>query len=284
MSKIVIYNGELVNAESPYLNDNRAFRYGDGLFETIRILSDKPHNISAHLARLKRGMEVLNLDIPANFFEVEIPTAIHKCVKANKLPTQSGKMRLEVFRDGGGTYWPETDRPAYLITLDEMPHNLFVVNSEGLKVDLYQDIKKTKNILSNLKTANGILYVMALNYARRNSLEEAILMNTEGNIIESAQSNIFLVSNGVLYTPPLSDGCVGGTMRMKVINTALANNVKVYESSLTPQNMLIADEVILTNAIRGLQWVGQYKSKQYGNLITRKLVAMVNESIAEMVC
>jgi branched-subunit amino acid aminotransferase/4-amino-4-deoxychorismate lyase len=282
MNKYVVLNGQIVSAEQPYLSDNRAFRYGDGLFETIRVFSGKPHNLDAHLSRLKRGLEVLSVDIPANFLETELPTAISNCIKANEV-AHSGKMRLAVFRDGGGTYLSETNKPAYLITLEEMPHNLFVVNSEGLKVDLFQDIKKPKNILANLKTANGLLYVMALNYARKNRMDEAILMNVDGNIIESAQSNIFLVSNGVLYTPPLSDGCVGGTMRMKVINTALANNVKVYESSLTPQNMLIADEVILTNAIRGLQWVGQYKSKQYGNLITRKLVAMVNESIAEMV-
>jgi branched-subunit amino acid aminotransferase/4-amino-4-deoxychorismate lyase len=282
MGKSVIYNGQLVNAEMPYLTDNRAFRYGDGVFETIRILSGKPHNLSAHLARLKKGMEVLGIEIPANFLETEIPAAIANCVTANAL-TLSGKMRLQVFRGGVGTYRSQANHPDYIITLDEMPFNLFMVNSEGLTVDLYQDIKKPKNILSNLKTSNGLLYVMALNFAKKNHLEEAIIMNVEGNIIESAQSNIFLVSNGVLYTPPLQDGCVGGTMRMKVINTALAHNIKVYESSLTPQNMLIADEVILTNAIRGLQWVGQYKSKQYGNLITRKLVAIINASISEMV-
>jgi branched-subunit amino acid aminotransferase/4-amino-4-deoxychorismate lyase len=283
MNKCIIHNGQLVNADTSFINDNRAFRYGDGLFETMRIIAGKPHNLNAHLARLQKGMEVLGIEIPANFLEVELPTAIFNCVQANEL-TQSGKMRLQVFRDGRGTYLSESDQPAYIITLEEMPSNLFVVNSEGLKVDLYQDIKKPRNVLSNLKTSNGLLYIMALNYAKKNKLDEAILMNTEGNIIESAQSNIILVSNGVLYTPPLSDGCVGGTMRMKVINTALANNIKVYESSLNPQNMLIADEVILTNAIRGLQWVGHYKSKQYGNLITRKLVTLVNESIVEMAC
>jgi branched-chain amino acid aminotransferase len=120
---------------------------------------------------------------------------------------------------------------------------------------------------------------MAMNYAKKNGLDECFILNNEGQIIEAAKSNIILVSNGVLYTPPLADGCVGGTMRMKVINTALENRIKVYESSITPQNLLIADEIILTNAISGLQWVGEYKTKVYTNQITRNLISFINESI-----
>ena len=84
------------------------------------------------------------------------------------------------------------------------------------------------------------------------------------------------MSNGVLYTPPLEDGCIGGIMRMNVINTAIENSITVYENTLSPQNLLAADEIFLTNAIQGIQWVGGYKSKRYFNKISKKILELIN--------
>ena len=102
------------------------------------------------------------------------------------------------------------------------------------------------------------------------------LTDYRGQILESSSCNFFIISNGVLYTPSLEEGCLAGTMRMQVINLALANGIKVYESPILPQHLLAADEIFLTNAIRGINWVGGYRTKRYQNNISRKLVVLLN--------
>ena len=113
--------------------------------------------------------------------------------------------------------------------------------------------------------------------AKEKGLDDMLILNDNNQILESSHSNVFMVSNGVLYTPSLSDGCLAGTMRMQVINLALKNGLKVYESSILPSNLLVADEVFLTNAVRGITWVGGYRTKRYFNTVARKIVTFLNE-------
>ena len=113
-------------------------------------------------------------------------------------------------------------------------------------------------------------------YAKENNLDDVLMLNEKNNIIEGSSSNVFIVSNGVLYTPPVSEGCVGGTLRMFLINSAIAEGIKVYETNLTPQNFLAADEILYTNAVKGIQWVSSYKSKRYFNDVAQKLTDLIN--------
>jgi branched-chain amino acid aminotransferase len=133
------------------------------------------------------------------------------------------------------------------------------------------------NRLSIFKTLNTQIYVMAALHAHEKGMDDALIQNNRMSLIESTSSNFFIVSNGVLYTPQLQDGCVGGTMRMNIINLALANQIKVYECTLNPQNLLAADEMFLTNAVRGIEWVSSYRTKRYYNQMSRRLVNMLNE-------
>ena len=104
-----------------------------------------------------------------------------------------------------------------------------------------------------------------------------LIVNDKGSILESSSCNLFVVSNGVLYTPGLDEGCLAGTMRMQIINLAVSNGIKVYECNILPQNLLAADELFFTNAIRGINWVGGYRTKRYFNNMSRKFVALLND-------
>ena len=121
------------------------------------------------------------------------------------------------------------------------------------------------------------MYVMAGINAKERNLDDVLLSNDRGGILESSSCNLFVVSNGVLYTPGLEEGCLAGTMRMQIINLALKNGIKVYECNILPQNLLAADEIFLTNAIRGINWVSGYRTKRYFNNMARKLVAILND-------
>ncbi len=274
--KFVCYNGEILNASQPVFNSNRAFRFGDGLFESIRLINGFPYNLKGHYGRMMDGAKLLGIEVPEFFTLTYLDDQIRSLARENNLEA-GGKARVSLFRSGGGTYFPEKNDASFFIELTYLSDNFFKLNEKGLLIDAYSDIKKSSDILANYKTANSLLYVMAAKFSKENELDDCFLLNQKGKVIESISSNVFLVSNGVLYTPPLEDGCIGGTMRMNVINLALENKITVYESSLSPQNILAADELFLTNAIKGIQWVGGYKSKRYYNNIAKRLLTLINE-------
>tara|TARA_Y100000589_G_scaffold202618_1_gene191125 strand:- start:6345 stop:6737 length:393 start_codon:yes stop_codon:yes gene_type:complete len=120
---------------------------------------------------------------------------------------------------------------------------------------------------------------MASLYASENNCDDVFILNDNGNVIESTNSNVFISSNGVLYTPPLSEGCVGGIMRMKLINLAISKGIVVYENKMPPQHLMAADEIIITNTIQGFRWIGKYKEKRYFNSLAKKLNDALNEDV-----
>ncbi|RYM33313.1 4-amino-4-deoxychorismate lyase [Brumimicrobium glaciale] len=269
-------NGEILENNGPTLvAANRAHLYGDGLFETIRLIDGKPINLNVHILRLMEGMSVLKMRVP-NYFSTDFfSKRINELVKMSNI-TEGGRVRLSIDRASGGTYMPDTNEVTFFIEAFAIQNNDFVLNTKGLEVDLYTKVRKEKNIFSNFKTKNGLVYVMGAIEAKEKGLDDLLITDQKGNILESTSSNIFLVSNGVLYTPGLDEGCLGGTMRMMIINLAIENKIKVYESSITPQNILIADEIFLTNAINGIVWVSGYRTKRYMNNVSKNLVNLLN--------
>jgi branched-subunit amino acid aminotransferase/4-amino-4-deoxychorismate lyase len=274
----LIYNGEFFPVDKPIIKaSNRSFRYGDGLFESIRALDGEVYNFENHFARLIEGMKACHMEIPENFTIDFFKNQISSLLQRNGI-REGGRVKLTVFREGEApSYFPETNEPGFVIETLEYPDNKFVLNPEGLEVDLYNNMPKTVNDYSVFKSTNSFFYVNAIMYARYNDLKDCLLVNSRGAIIESTNSNLFIVSNGVLYTPPLTDGCVGGTMRMKIINLALESGIKVYEASISPQHLLSCDEIILSNAIQGVKWVSSYRTKRFFHKISDKLIELLNE-------
>lgn len=271
-------NGNILPDSAPtILPGNRAHLYGDGVFETIRIVSGQPINVENHVARLVGGADVLKIRVPsyynADFFKERIEELIQK-----SNIEKGGKCRLSIDRATGGTYLPTSNEANFYIEVENYGSNYFELNAKGLEVDIYSEIKLQKNFLSNFKTKSCLHYVMAALAAKEKGLDDLFLSNDKGNILETSSSNVFVVSNGVLYTPGLDEGCLAGTMRMQVINMALQNGIKVYECSILPQNLLAADEVFITNAIKGLNWIGGYRTKTFSNTIARRLIISLNEA------
>ena len=275
--KYCILNGHLISIYEPAVGfDNRAFRYGDALFESIRVSNGKIMFLKDHITRIKLGMTVLRMNVPAEFNTPNIDLLIQQLLRHNAIAPHA-RLRLTVFRQEGGYYTPETNDISFLIEADELPDN-YSLNQKGLWVDLYTDMKKPINKLSNIKTANALLYVMAGLAKQSMKLDECLIVNEHGHICESISSSIFAVKNGTLYTPPLSEGCVAGVMRKQIMSLATDNKILTFESPLTTYTLLNADEIMLSNSISGLKWVGQFREKYYTNkfsqLFTEKLLAL----------
>ena len=276
----IYHNGEFLDRSKPCISpENRGFRFGDGFFESIRIINGEPVFLENHFNRIMDGLKVYKIDTPDRFSEELLKSEILLLLDKNGI-SKGGRVRVTLTRRGHGFYSPESNDLDYIIEADVKPDNFFVLNNTGKVVDLFPDLKKQINSFSIFKTLNCQLYIHASLFAKEKMIDEALIQNEKLGIIESSVSNIFLVSNGVLYTPGLAEGCVGGTMRMNIINLAIANSIKVYECNLTPQNLLAADEIFLTNAINGVQWVGSYRTKRYFNNTSKKILDMLNKSIA----
>jgi branched-chain amino acid aminotransferase len=277
MRKFVNINGKIMAPDAPQIQaDNRGYLYGDGCFETIKVIRGKAVNLENHIARILAGAHTLKLRAP-NYFDLDyFQKQIDELIAYSK-EFQGGKIRLSFERSAGGTYIPDTNEVSF--TIEYLPDNSngFILNDHGLELDLYSEHKKSINKLSPLKTKNGLLYVLAAVQAKEQGLDDMLVMNEKMAIIESSSCNLFVVSNGVLYTPSLDDGILAGTMRMQIINIALQNGIKVYECTIMPHNILSADEILLTNAIAGIKWVGGYRTKRYRNDMARRLMGLLNE-------
>ena len=279
MQQFVNHNGAYFESDQPLIAaNNRAFCYGDALFETIRITNHHPQFLKEHLHRLHVGMEILKMQPNPVFTETFLENSILELAKKNGL-TSDGRVRLTVYRNVGGFYAPNDNSVSYLIEVTPLEEQGYAINVKGFKVDLYNGTKKALNPLSSIKSANSAIYVMAGIYKKSNFLDECLLVNDNGNITEAISSNIFAVKNGVLYTSPISDGCIDGVMRKKIIEIAKTNRIAVDELSIMQNVLLGADELFLTNAINGIRWVLSYKQKTYSNNTSKKLVEKLNELI-----
>ena len=234
--------------------------------------------LNYHYKRLSSALKKLKIDEDQHFRIEELNSNILNLIELNNIQ-QGGVVRLSVYRTGSGTYLPNSNKLSYIIEIKKSSLNLYQTNDKGLKIDVFNDLLKPINFLSPYKVANAQLYVLASIYFKEHELDDVLIKNNNDNIIETTNSNFFISSNGVLYTPPLSEGCVGGIMRMQVINLAISNGMLVYENPIHIQHLLSADEIIITNAINGIRWVGQYKDKRYYNGLAEKLTDLLNQEI-----
>jgi len=278
----ILHNDTLLLAEAQYLNvRNRATQYGDGLFESIRLVNGKPLFIKDHFKRLELGAQLLKFNLPNSLNVTSLASKICDLAERN-LVTKGGRARLTIYREFGGLYAPTSNQSGFILEVEPLENNLFQLNAEGYSVDLFQDIRKVKNKLSGIKTLSGQLYIQAALHCRENKLDNCFLVNERDQILEAYNGNLFVVANGALYTPGLDMGVLAGVMRMQVINTAIKNGLKVYECGLMPQNLLASDEIFITNAIKGIMWVGSYRSKRYFNTYAKKILDFLNAEISQV--
>jgi branched-chain amino acid aminotransferase len=140
-----------------------------------------------------------------------------------------------------------------------------------LVVGIYTDIKKSCDILSNLKHNNFLPYALAAMHAKKEKWNDAILLNTKGRICDTTIANIFLIKEEVVYTPALQEGCIAGVMRANLVKKLKAAHVKVEEGKLDVDALPDADEVFLTNSMYNLRWVQSIGDKKFSNTQTQKI-------------
>lgn len=280
MSQFILFNDEFLPADVAILKaTNRGFKFGDGLFESMRMCNGKLQLADEHADRLKAGMKALKMDgynlLDAYFLRQKTAELQRK----NKLQGNL-RFRLSIYRDGDGLYTPISNKTGYLLEVSNLDQINYELNQKGLIIDVYDEIPKAINKLSNYKTSNALLYVMAGLFQKHHRLDEALLLNQNGFLCESTSSNIFVVYQKQIYTPALSEGCVAGVMRTNIIRLVRMENLQIVEAQINPEILNEAEEVFLTNATGGIRWVMGYGRKRYFNEVAKNLSLKLNASIA----
>ncbi|AWX45879.1 Branched-chain-amino-acid transaminase [Flagellimonas maritima] len=272
------FNGELFSKDREILNyNNRGFKYGDALFETIRCINGNVFFWEDHYFRLMSSMRILRMEIPMEFTLEFLEEEIKKVVANNGLENTAARVRLTIFRKDGGLYSPITNDVSYLIEVGTLESPFYLLSSDSYEVELFKDYFVNKDMLSNLKTTNKILNVVAGVYAQENGYENCILINNDKQVVEVINGNLFLVKDNAIKTPPLSDGCLDGIIRKKLIEIIKkTEGLELQEDSISPFELQKADELFITNSISGIRPITKYRKKDYRNSTGKSLLGKLN--------
>jgi len=268
------FNGHLVDPATPVATAfNRSLRYGDGLFETMYWDGRQVKNLEFHLDRLFRGLTILLFDLSDGFSRTFISQEILKLGEKNSSAIQA-RIRLNVFREDGRILLPEKNKPVFIIESSNIPEE----GHAPLRLTVFKGDTKSTGILSNLKTNNYLLNTVALQFAKDSGFDDALILNSRGNICEASSSNIFMIQKGILFTPALTQGCVAGTKRRELLEILPGLGFQVEETIISKEMVFEMEEIFLTNAIRSVRPVICIDNTYYSRELTGILVRLLNES------
>jgi branched-chain amino acid aminotransferase len=267
---MVNFNGVLISSENIKLSlENRAFKYGDAIFETVKVLNKKVVFWEDHYFRLMASMRMLRMKIPIEFTLEFLEQEILKTVAAQR-EANAYRIRLNIFRKDGGLYTPKTNKIDFTIEVKESTYQI----KDFYSLDVYKDFYNYSGLLSTIKTNNRMVNTLASIFADENDLDNCILLNEKKGVVEVTNGNIFVVKGKVVKTPALTEGCIKGITRLKVLEILFKNKeLTIEETSISPFEIQKADEVFITNAIIGVQPVTNYKKKTFTTEIGKKIAS-----------
>lgn len=275
---MVNFNGTLLEENTNFLNEeNRGLRYGDALFETIRVVNNKIFFWESHYLRLMASMRILRMEIPMDFTMEFLQKEIEKTVLSNELQNSPARIRITVFREAGGLYTPTNKEVSFAIEAKTLENPFYILNDSFYEVELFKDHYVNSGLLSTLKSNNKVLHVLAGIYAKENDYDNCLLINEKKNVIEATNGNIFLVKGNVIKTPPITEGCLNGVLRKQLIEIiGKTEDLEFQEAEISPFEIQKADEMFITNVISGITSVSKYRKKTYSNEIAKKLLGRLN--------
>ncbi|MES2733499.1 MAG: aminotransferase class IV [Bacteroidota bacterium] len=255
----IFFNTALVQQDhlNLALND-RAFSYGDGLFETLISLQGQLLFWPNHYQRLSAGMAALAMQPPEYFSAALLEKQMQQLLNANEL-TDTARLRIQVWRQAGGLYTPTTQAVNVLITAQACARPQVSVKRKAL---FYKDHRLHYSTISAYKTCNALPYVLAGIAKTQADAEEMILLDTNGYLAECVASNLFWIKDQVFYTPSLQSGCIAGIMRQQIIQRIQTRGLSVREGLFNKEMLLEADDAFCCN-VAGIQWLAQIENKEF---------------------
>lgn len=248
--------------ELPIHPDNRSFRYGEGLFETIRLHKGEIPLWDLHWKRLSESLPKLYFELPLHFNKEELKEEILRVAKRNQC-LDAARVRITFFKGEGGI-WERPSSPFhFLVQSWPLEKKELSMNENGLDIGLFEAGRKSCDSFSNLKTNNYLLYALAAQYAKAEKLNECLVLNQHGRICDATIANVFFRKDGIIHTPSLEEGCINGVMRRYLLEQLRNAGFQVEEGTYLPDEIADADEIFLSNAMYGLRWVKLWGDRTY---------------------
>jgi len=273
-------NGNLIDSNTVLTTDNRAFLFGDGVFETVKIIDGKILFLEDHYFRLMAAMRIVRMEIPMEFtmefFENQILMTAESQSAADCC-----RARITVFRNVGGFYLPESRDVSWVVSASPVESKAYRFEKETCEVELFKDFYVTAQLLSTIKITNRMVNITASIFADENGFDNCLLLNESKSVVEALQGNVFMLYGNQLVTPPLADGCLNGIMRKQILKLAREiDGITVSEASISPFDLQKADELFITNVIKGIQPITKYRKKEYDTKFASVILEKLNELIA----
>lgn len=271
------FNGELFDDDIKFLDvNNRGLQLGDAVFEEIRVVNREVFFLEEHYLRLMSSMRILRMDIPMSFtmefMEEEILKVISEA-KSNK----SYRIKFNVFRNNTGDYTLSDNSISYIISKAELEKSFYTIEENPYEVELYKDFYKNSSMISNLDTNNKVLNVVGAIYANENDYQDCLLLNERKQVVESLNGNVFLVHDKIIKTPPLTDGCLNGILRRKLMDIiSKSDEFQLLEESISPFELQKADEMFIVDNIFGIIPITKYRKKNFSNSVSKSLIGKLN--------
>ncbi len=276
---MINYNGSFLPSDGLLSASNRSFLYGDGVFETLKVVNNKILFLEDHYFRLMASMRIVRMQIPENFTLEFIEQQILNTVTTNNC-IDSARIRFTVFRNDGGFYTPETRTISYVIQATPLEYTLYSFSDANYEVDLYKDFFITKQLLSTIKTTNKMINITGSIFAQENDLQNCLLLNNERNVVEALNGNLFMLMGNTLITPSMDEGCLNGIVRKQILAIARKmESLEVVEKPISPFDLQKADELFITNIIVGIQPITQYRKKTFSTILAQELLQKLNKLI-----
>jgi len=273
---MINFNGIIQDSDLQLTVSNRSFLYGDGIFETLKIVNNKILFFEDHYFRLMASMRIVRMEIPMTFTMEFLEEQILKLVEVLAIK-DAARVRFTVFRNEGGFYLPNDNSISFVIQASELENIRYKIPKIQFEVDLYKDFIVPRQLLSTLKTANKITHITASIFAKENQLDSTLLINETKNVIEAASGNLFMLMGNKLITPPISEGCLNGIMRKQIITLAKQiDSVEVIEAAISPFDLQKADELFITNVVVGIQPITKYRKKDFEVRLANQLLEKLN--------
>ncbi len=267
----LFYDGKILRSGGALISpDNRSFRYGDGFFETLKLVNGRLQLAEEHMERLFSSLSLLQFEPPAYFTPAYLKEHIVALAKKNG-HEKLARVRLTIFRGEGGLYEVDNHYPHHLIQTWELNPASNLYNENGLVIGIFRDARKTCDLYSSLKSNNYLSYAMAALWAKKAKLNDALLLNPYDGIADATIANVFIVKDGLIQTPAITEGPVNGVMRRYLLRCLRAANMPVEERKITVEDLENASEIFLTNAIQGIRWVKEMGHNGYTHSLSSLL-------------
>ena len=279
---MVNLNGNIVDNAHQISLENRGYQFGDALFETLKVIRGNILFWEDHYFRLMASMRILRMEIPMTFTMEFLEQEVLKTIEANGLGASVVMVRLYFDRSLGGQLHLKKQGVNYSILTEKMEHDTYYISESNYTIDLFKDYLSTPGLLSTLKTNNKIIHVLGSIYTEENELNDCLLLNTDKNVTQAITGNLFLVNGKTIKTPSLEDGCIKGIMRKQIIQLIKSmTDYDMVESSVSAFELQKADELFITNVIRGIQPITNYRKKTYGKEVLKSIVQNLNAQLQQ---